>query len=389
MNKKVYLLALVAFVVGTVELIIGGILDLVADDLGITLGQAGLLITIFSLVFAVASPVLLTATARFDRKKLMLVTLVIFFLGNMLAYLSPNYSTIMLARVLTAASGSLLVVLAVTIASAIVTKEYRGRAIGTIFMGISGSLVLGVPIGLTIGNSFGWRAPFLLISVLTLLSLVAVWISLGNIAPKPVITVKEQLRTLKDKKIFSAQLTSFLFLTGHLALYAYLTPFLKSEMGMNGTWVSIVYFIFGVAAVMGGGVGGFLSDKFGSERSILGIILVFAVAIFTIPHVTFSLPLFIMVMVIWSALSWAVTPAQQNYLISSAPETSDTQQSLNNSALHFGIAFGSSIGGIVIEQSSVIHNATVGGFFVLVALATAYFSITRGRQTYEQEAMQQ
>ncbi|WP_258871373.1 MFS transporter, partial [Halobacillus trueperi] len=135
--------------------------------------------------------------------------------------------------------------------------------------------------------------------------------------------------------------------------------------------------------------GGFLSDKFGSERSILGIILVFAVAIFTIPHVTFSLPLFIMVMVIWSALSWAVTPAQQNYLISSAPETSDIQQSLNNSALHFGIAFGSSIGGIVIEQSSVIHNATVGGFFVLVALATAYFSITRGRQTHEQEAIQQ
>ncbi|MBX0357421.1 MFS transporter [Halobacillus sp. Nhm2S1] len=389
MNKKVYLLALVAFVVGTVELIIGGILDLVADDLGITLGQAGLLITIFSLVFAVASPILLTATARFDRKKLMLVTLVIFFLGNMLAYLSPNYSTIMLARVLTAASGSLLVVLAVTIASAIVTKEYRGRAIGTIFMGISGSLVLGVPIGLTIGNSFGWRSPFLLISVLTLLSIVAVWISLGKIAPKPVLSIKEQLRTLKDKKIFSAQLTSFLFLTGHLALYAYLTPFLKSEMGMNGTWVSIVYFIFGVAAVMGGGVGGFLSDKFGSERSILGIILVFAIAIFTIPHVTFSLPLFLMVMVIWSALSWAVTPAQQNYLISSAPETSDIQQSLNNSALHFGIAFGSSIGGIVIEQSSVIHNATVGGVFVLIALATAYFSITRGQRTYEQELMQQ
>ncbi|CDQ19310.1 MFS transporter, DHA1 family, purine base/nucleoside efflux pump [Halobacillus karajensis] len=387
MNKKVYLLALVAFVVGTVELIIGGILDLVAQDLGVSLGQAGFLITIFSLVFGIASPILLTATARFDRKKLMLVTLVIFFMGNMLAYWSPNYSTIMAARILTAGSGSLLVVLAVTIASAIVAKEYRGRAIGTIFMGISGSLVLGVPIGLTIGNSFGWRAPFLLISVLSLLSIIAVAISLGEMAPKPVISLKDQLRTLKDKKIFSAQLTSFLFLTGHLVLYAYLTPFLKEEMGMNAAWVSIVYFIFGVAAVMGGGVGGFLSDKFGSDKSILGIIMVFAVAIFTIPHVTFSLPVFLIVLIIWSALSWAVTPAQQNYLISSAPETSDIQQSLNNSALHFGIAFGSSIGGIVIEQASVTHNATVGGFFVLLALATAYFSITRGQEAYKQEAV--
>ncbi|WP_226580316.1 MFS transporter [Halobacillus litoralis] len=386
MNKKVYLLAVVAFVVGTVELIIGGILDLVAEDLGVSLGRAGLLITIFSLVFAVASPVLLTATAKFDRKKLMLVTLVTFFGGNLLAFWSPNYSTILTARIFTAASGSLLVVLAVTMASAVVEKEYRGRAIGTIFMGISGSLVLGVPIGLTIGNAFGWRAPFLLISVLTLLSFIAVAVSMENIKPKPVISLKEQVKTLKNTKIFSAQMTSFLFLTGHLALYAYLTPFLKSELGLNGTWVSIVYFIFGVAAVLGGGVGGFLSDKFGSEKSIIGIISVFALAIFMIPYVTFSLPLFLGVMVIWSALSWAVTPAQQNYLITSAPETSDIQQSLNNSALHMGIAFGSSIGGIVIEQSSVIHNATVGGGFVILALVTAIFSITREQEAVKKEA---
>ncbi|RWZ54932.1 MFS transporter [Halobacillus fulvus] len=379
MNKKVYLLAIVSFVVGTVELIIGGILDLVSADLGITLGEAGQLITIFSLVFAVASPILLTVTAKVERKKLMLITLIIFFFGNLLAYWSPNYAVIMAARMITAASGSLLVVLGVTIASSIVRAEYRGRAIGIIFMGISGSLVLGVPIGLTIGNAFGWRAPFLFISILTLLSIVAVTFTLEKIQPKPVISVKEQIRTLKDKKIFSAQLTSFLFLTGHLTLYAYLTPFLKSEMGLNGTWVTIIYFIFGVAAVLGGGIGGNLSDRFGSEKSIIGIIIAFAVAIFMIPFVTFSLPLFLIVMAAWSALSWAITPAQQNYLITSAPETSDIQQSLNNSALHFGIAAGSSVGGIVIEQTTVANNATVGGVFVLIALATAYFSITRGR----------
>ncbi|KHE73090.1 MFS transporter [Halobacillus sp. BBL2006] len=389
MNKKVYLLALVAFVVGTVELIIGGTLDLVAEDLGVTLGQAGLLITIFSLVFAIASPVLLTLTARVERKSLTLWTLFIFFLGNILAFFSPSYAILMIARVFTAASGSLLVVLGVTIASAIVRTEYRGRAIGTIFMGISGSLVLGVPIGLTIGNAFGWRAPFLLISIMTLFSMGAVAFLLEKIEPKPVLSIKKQLETLKNQKIFSAQLTSFLFLTGHLTLYAYLTPFLKSTMGLDGTWVSIVYFIFGVAAVSGGGFGGFLSDKLGSEKSILGIISVFALAIFVIPYVTFSLHVFLFVMMIWSALSWAITPAQQNYLITSAPETADIQQSLNNSALHLGIALGSTIGAMVIEQSSVMHNATVGGFFVLIALATAFFSISRGQTVSNQENLNQ
>ncbi|MFZ0369121.1 MAG: MFS transporter [Halobacillus sp.] len=378
MNKKVYMLAIVAFVVGTVELIIGGTLDLVAADLRISLGQAGLLITIFSLVFALASPVLLTATAKIERKQLMLWTLFIFFTGNMIAFWSPSYAVLMAARVLTAASGSLLVVLGVTIASAIVENQYRGRAIGIIFMGISGSLVLGVPIGLTIGNAFGWRVPFLLISILTLVSMIAVAFTLERIKPKPVISIKEQIHSLKDKKIFSAQLTSFLFLTGHLTLYAYLTPFLKTTLGLDPAWVSIAYFIFGVAAVSGGGIGGMAADKWGAEKSIIGIIVLFAIAIFIIPYVTFSLPLFLIVMVFWSSLSWAITPAQQSYLVVTAPETSDIQQSLNNSALHLGIALGSTIGGIVIEQSSVIHNATVGGLFVLLALASSCFSITRG-----------
>jgi MFS transporter, DHA1 family, purine base/nucleoside efflux pump len=96
-----------------------------------------------------------------------------------------------------------------------------------------------------------------------------------------------------------------------------------------------------------------------------------------IPYTTFAFPLFLVVMIIWSMLSWAITPAMQSYLIESSPETSDIQQSLNNSALHFGIAFGSMIGRIVIEQASVEMNATVGGFLVILALGTAVFSMSK------------
>ncbi|WP_345241809.1 MFS transporter [Pontibacillus salipaludis] len=379
MDKRVYLLTIVAFVVGMVELIIGGILDLVAGDLGVSVGKAGLLISIFSVVFAIAGPILLALTSQIERKKLTLWTLVVFLVGNLIAVFAPSYSILMAARMISAASGALLVVLCVTLASNIVSEAYRARAIGIVFMGISGSLVLGVPFGLMLGNAFGWRAPFILITGLTLLSMAGVYFFMERIAPKPSIPMKDQLKTLKDNKILFAQMTSFLFLAGHLTLYGYLTPFLKTTMGLNGTWVSIVYLIFGVAAVLGGGVGGMLADRFGTKPSVLGIIAVFAVSIFLIPYTTFSFPLFLIVMVIWSMLSWAVTPAQQSYLIESAPESSDIQQSLNNSALHLGIALGSFIGSIVIERSSVEHNATVGGIFIVIALATAVFSMTRTR----------
>ncbi|WP_099156661.1 MFS transporter [Virgibacillus ndiopensis] len=376
MDKRVYLLTIVSFIVGMVELIIGGILDIVAKDLEVSIGQAGLLITIFSLVYAISAPILLVLTSAVERKRLTLLALLVFLLGNVLAVISPSYSILLIARIIAAASGSLLVVLCVTMASNIVSQEYRGRAIGIVFMGVSGSLVLGVPIGLMLGNAFGWRAPFILITFLTVLSIAGVYFFMGKIDPKPAIPLKRQLATLKNRKILFAQLTAFLFLAGHLTLYGYLTPFLKTTLGLDGTWVSIVYLIFGVAAVFGGGIGGTLADRFGSKSTILSVTVVFGLSIFTIPHTTAIFPLFLFVMIVWSMMSWAITPAMQSYLIEASPETSDIQQSLNNSALHFGIAFGSLIGGIVIEHATVELNPTVGGLFIIVALGTALFSMT-------------
>ena len=378
MNFKVYILAIVSFVVGMAELIVGGILDIVSSGLGVSVSKAGELITIYSLVFAISSPVLLTLTAKMERKRLALITLSLFLVGNLVAFFSPNFLVLFLSRIISSACGSLLVVLCVTIGSSIVKEEFRARAIGIIFMGISGSLVLGVPAGLIVGNHFGWRSPFLFIAILTLISMIGVYFFLGKIEPKPVISLSKQLNTLKNSKILFAQLTSVLFLTGHLTLYAYLTPFLKSTLHLDAAWVSFFYFIFGISAVFGGGLGGFMADKWGSKKSILTIVVIFSLVMFILPKVTFSIILFVIVMMVWSMLSWAITPAQQNYLIETAPETSDIQQSLNNSALHVGIALGSIIGGMVINHYSVLYNASIGGIFVFFALLCAIFSITRG-----------
>ncbi len=363
-----------------VELIIGGILDLVAADLEISLGKTGLLISVFSIVFALMGPILLTVTAKIERKKLTIYSLIVFMIGNLIAVFSTTFVVLMTARIISAASGSLLIVLCVTIASNIVKKEYRARAIGIVFMGISASLVLGVPIGLMLGNAFGWKAPFILIIALTALSMAGVYFFMENIQPKPSIPIRMQLQTLKDKRVFTAQLTSLLFLTGHLTLYGYLTPFLKTTLGLSGNWISIVYLIFGVAAVAGGGLGGIVSDRFGTRPTILISIVVFGITMFIIPFMTFSLPIFLIIMVIWSMISWGITPAQQSYLIELAPESSDIQQSLNNSALHLGIALGSSVGAFVIDSGSVELNATVGGGFIVLALLASLFSMKRVRK---------
>lgn len=375
MDKRVYLLTIISFVCGMVELIIGGILDLIAADLDISIGQAGLLITIFSFVFAFSAPVLLVLTARFERKKLTLITLVLFLLGNLIAVFSVNYSMLFFSRIVSAATSSLLIVLCITMASDIVSAKYRGRALGIVNMGVSGSIVLGLPIGLALGDVFGWRAPFLLIAILTILSFIGIYFLMGNVEPKPAVALKEQLAALKDHKVTFALLTTLIFMTGHTTLYAYLKPYLQTTMDLSTSWISIVYFLFGIAAVSGGAVGGIFADRFGTRPTMVGVIVTLLAVLVAIYFAVINLPLFLVILIIWGMVSWALSPALQSYLIEIAPNTSDILISLNNSALHIGVALGSMFGGIVLEQLSVEFNPFAGALIVILSLITVWIAI--------------
>lgn len=375
MNKRVYFLMIISFVIGMVELIISGILDLIANDLHVSLGQAGYLITVFSLIFAVASPILLIMTSKVERKKLTLICLVIFLFGNLVTLFAPNYPIVFLGRVISAISGALLIILCLVMAPNLVEPKYRGRAIGTVSMGVSGSLVLGVPLGLVLGNLFNWRAPFMLISILTVLAIIGVYFFMDKVEPRPSTPLKIQLATLKSKKISFAHLTTFLYMTGHSVLYAYLKPYLQETTLLGATMISVVYFLFGVAAVSGGGLGGTMADLFGSKRTIILSIIGLGTVLFFLPYTTAILPILLICLMVWGMFSWVISPAMQSYLIETSPESADIQQSLSNSSLHLGIAFGSLIGGLVIEQSGVIFNPTVGGILIILSLITAILSV--------------
>lgn len=380
MNIGIFILALATFVAGTVELVIAGIINMIAEDLHVSVGAVGQLVSVFSLVFAFGAPVLIALTSKVEKRKLLLIAMLTFLGGNILSIVSPNFTTLLIARIILAASCSIVVVTSVTMAAKTVATELRGRAIGLIFMGLSASLVLGVPLGTIIGENFGWRMTFVLVSVLSIVSLLGIIKFLPKVPPQPAVPLLKQIATLKSKKIASIQLISVLELTGHFIVYTYFTLFLKTTMDLSTNMISMVLLVFGIAGITGGWIGGWASDKFGGAITILTFLILFAASLFLLPYATGSKISLLIVVVLYGAMVWALSPAVQNYLAESAPDSSDIQLGLNTSFLHLGVALGSGFGGLLVDYYSVTINTWVAGIMVVLAFISAIYSLTINRR---------
>jgi DHA1 family purine base/nucleoside efflux pump-like MFS transporter len=151
-------------------------------------------------------------------------------------------------------------------------------------------------------------------------------------------------------------------------------------MGLSTNMISIVLLIFGIAGITGGWIGGWSSDKFGGPRTILIFLVLFAISLFVLPYATGSMTSLLIVVILYGVMVWALSPAVQNYLAKSSPESSDIQLGLNTSFLHLGVALGSGFGGLLINHYPVITNTRVAGIMVVLAFISAVYSVTKTRK---------
>lgn len=140
-------LLLATFVIGTDDFIIAGILPELAVDFDVTEAAAGQLVTVFSLVYAVAAPVMALLTARLSRRKLIVGGLTVFALVNAATVFAPSYAALMALRVAAALVGATITPAAFATAGSLAPPERSGRAIGVVAAGLTVSLIVGVPVG--------------------------------------------------------------------------------------------------------------------------------------------------------------------------------------------------------------------------------------------------
>ncbi|WP_454813132.1 MFS transporter [Labrys neptuniae] len=381
MDRRVLLLVLATFVTGTAENIVIGILPDIAGGLGVSIGLAGQLTAVFSITFALAAPAALLLTARLERKAAFVAALAAFVLCNLLAAASPGYGVLFVARVGMAAASATIALLATMLATELVDESMKGRAIGVIFMGVSGSLVLGVPIGMLVCSLAGWRSVFLALAALAVVVLIVCRLKVPDVGARRQGT-PDYLAHLRSRPLVCAQLVSILMISGHFVLFAYLAPYLGGVLGIAGTGIVLAFIAFGVAGVSGGYLGGLTADKLTPRRAIVLVPLGYLTALMLIPLAAGTSLSFFPVMMVWACLSWMISPAVQSFLIAMGPDTAEAGVSLNLSAMHIGVGLGTALGGVAVELVPISSLPGIGAILAAMALMMAMLAYRgAGRRT--------
>ncbi|KML14861.1 chemotaxis protein [Bacillus sp. LK10] len=368
-NKAVvYLLALAAFLIGTIEYIITGIIQMVADDLQVTTSAAGLLVTSLALSAAIGAPIVIALTINMDRRKILTWTLIIFILSNFITSISHSFEMVMITRILQGISGGTAIVVAMAVATRLVEREKRGTAIGIILMGLSSSLVLGVPIGTFLSSMIGWKALFAAIGVITLIPLIVVYRRIPSMKEQEPVTLRMQLSILKDKRILLAVAVTLFYVGGYSTLFTYLTPFLQKSANLSITEISGILLLAGICSFLGSSLGGMAADKKGPIFTIFSGIILQIMMLMLLAFVTGNLVVMVAVIMIWMIATWSTSPAQQLYLVTLVPKSPDIALSVNTSFIQFGFALGSGLGGIVLSRTSILHLSWISAGTVLLAL---------------------
>ncbi|MGC8385164.1 MFS transporter [Pseudomonas aeruginosa] len=297
-------------------------LDELAASFAVSQGRAGLLMSLYALVYALLGPLLVYLSAGIERRRLLAGALLAFIGANLASAAAPSFALLLASRLLVAASASVIVVVAITLAVAIVAPERRGRAIGLVFAGIVASLVLGVPLGTLIGEFWGWRSLFLLLAGVALLGLPLLLRLLPAIPGAPGIAPAEQLRALARGRVPFAHLASLLQMTGQFTVYTYIVPFLVGSMALDKPTISLVLLVYGAAA-SSARCSADVPPTVAGPATFVAFLLLHALAL-VLPFATGGLLLG--AVVFWCVFNMAPGPAIQKYLVELSRTRGDPDQ---------------------------------------------------------------
>jgi len=389
-HGPLYYLALGAFAVGTEGFMIAAILPKVAGDLSVSLQVAGQLVTVFTLVYAISSPILTALTGRLDRRVLLLAGMGVFVLGNVAAALASDYGFLLAARVIIALAAGLYTPNANALAGALVPKERRGRALAIVNGGLSVAVALGVPLGAFIGSHLGWRMTFAGVALLAVVAMAGLFIGIPRQAAIGVstATLQERIVVIRQPAALAALLVTTVWAAGGYTVWTYIAVYLSSVVGVSGDKAGYFLFCWGASAFVGLMIGGFINDKLGARRAIVIALPVMAAALASLSlsgaylsPAAAAVPVLVAI-ALWGLAAWGFFPPQQARLIGIAGlKNAPIILSLNGSFMYLGFSGGAALGSMAITVGGPADLGWIGGLCVVGSFLLFLATDRRARAT--------
>ena len=367
---SITILAIAAFVIVTTEFLIVGLLPALARDLSITVATAGQLVTLFAVVVMVCGPFLTAWLANVDRKKLFIAVLVLFAATNALAAVAQNIWVLALARLLPALALPVFWGTASDTAAQIAGPEKAGRAVSTVYLGISAAMLFGIPLGTLAADAIGWRGAFGLLAALSLLVAVLMFFSMPTVRASQPVAMREQAKILKSPFFMANVALSILVFTAMFTGYTYLAEMLEKSAGVAPAQVGWWLMGFGAVGLIGNWLGGLWVDqKPLATTAIFSLVLAAGMAasmLFAGLSIGFAIALGV-----WGIANTALYPICQIRVMKAATGAQALAGTINVSAANGGIALGAVIGGVAVANWGAGNVGYVAaGIAVLAALAT-------------------
>lgn len=362
------LFSAINLVIGSSAFVLASIVEPIARDLGVGVAAAGQATTAYAVGTAVLAPALLLASGGWPRKRALLGALALFTAGNLLSALAGSLPMLLAARALMGA-GAVFIPLAAGIAVALVEPARRGQALSVVFLGISLSYVVGVPIGAWLGLRHGWRVPVGAATAASALALLAVAAGVPRAIRAPGASVAGLGTVLRSAAAVSVLATTLLYFGAVFSVFAYIGPVLRALASVSDAQLSWTLMLFGCAGVAGTLLGGWATDRFGALPTLRVLFGVFTLALACVPLTAGHPAAMLAALLTWGLCGFGTTAPQQARLVAVDLARSPMLLSLNSSMMYFGMALGAALGGALLPQAGFARLAWVGAPLALLACA--------------------
>jgi DHA1 family inner membrane transport protein len=380
-NFPLLALAIGAFGIGTTEFSPMGLLPVIAQGVDVSIPAAGMLISAYAIGVMVGAPLMTLLLSHRARRNALVFLMAIFTLGNVLSALSPDYTTLMLSRIITSLNHGAFFGLGSVVAASVVAKEKQASAVATMFMGLTIANIGGVPAATWLGGAIGWRMSFLATAGLGVIAMVSLYFSLpkGSAGERP--DVRKELAVLMRPQVVSALLTTVLGAGAMFTLYTYISPVLHRITDATPVFITAMLVLVGVGFSIGNYLGGKLADR-SVTATLKGFLLLLIVIMVAIPWLARSEIGAAISMVIWGAATFAVVPPLQMRVMRVAHEAPGLSSSVNIGAFNLGNALGAAAGGAVISGGLgytvvPVTGAIIAGMALLLVLFSGRASAER------------